>query len=100
MDDATAFQHYGLVGHLQDLTRVLLDQQDRHVPRAYHLTDDTQKLLHDERSQPLKGLVEQEKGGIENERPADCQHLLLAARNLVAKIPSSLAQWGEKFQHA
>jgi hypothetical protein len=100
MDDATAFQHYGLVGYRQDLTRVLLNQKDRHAARAHHLSDNAQKLLDDERSQPLKGLVEQEKGGIENERPADCQHLLLAARKLVAKIPSSFAQWGEKFQHA
>ena len=54
----------------------------------------------DHRRQALERLVEQEQRGIAGERAADRQHLLLAARELVAVIALALGQAREEIVDA
>ena len=51
-----------------------------------------QQFLDDDRRQPLGRLVEQQNLGIEGQRAADRQHLLLAAGELVAHVGGALGE--------
>ena len=71
--------------------QVLLHQQDRQ-PAPLELRDHPPHLAHQQRRQAFGRLVHQQQVGIGHERPADRQHLLLAARELVGAIGRPLAQ--------
>jgi hypothetical protein len=78
LKDHLAFIHHiNAIGDIESQGEILFDQQDR---QTFHPqpVDDTTYLSHNERCQSLRGLVEQEQGGIRHEHPADGQHLLFA----------------------
>src|SRR5215469_6863080 len=54
------------VGETERHWQVLLDQQDRE-PLPLEAQDHLHDLLHDHRREPFRGLVEQEKRGVEHE---------------------------------
>src|SRR5450631_2988749 len=57
IDDDPVIQHIGVVGDFQAHPRILFDQQHRNA-LGLHLLDDAKHLAHDQRRQPLRGLVE------------------------------------------
>jgi hypothetical protein len=54
--------------------------------------DRAQQLLDDDRREPLERLVEEEQLRVEDERARDREHLLLAARELVAEVGLALLE--------
>src|SRR4051794_12322933 len=59
--DASDFQHIAVMGRLQRHPCVLLDQQDRHALLLVDTADDRENLLHQDRRQPERRLVEQQQ---------------------------------------
>src|SRR5215470_789535 len=99
VDDLAAAQDVGAIGHGESEGEVLLHEEDGQS-LALELADHPPHLAHEEGSQPLRGLVEEEEVGIAHERAPDGQHLLLAARELVGAVASALAQPREELVHA
>ena len=71
-----------------------LDEQHRNT-LGLHLLDDAEHFAHDQRRQPLRWLVENQKPRVQQQRPADRQHLLFAAGKLAAAVELALLQAGE-----
>src|SRR5262249_60338258 len=95
MHDGTVVQHISLVGDLETHARVLLHQQHGDAFAA-HLRNDLEYLTHDERRQPLRGLVENKESRIEQQRSGNRQHLLLAAGELSAATELALGEARKK----
>ena len=70
---------------------VLVDHQDR-LALALQPVEARPDLVADQRRQPLGRLVEDQQLGVGHQRPADRQHLLLAAGELVAHVALALGQ--------
>src|SRR5262249_20641548 len=99
VDDLAAAQDVGAVGHGESEGEVLLHEAEA-LPLALDPPDPPPPVAHEERGQPLRGLVEEEEVGIAHEGAPDGQHLLLAARELVGAVASALAQPREELVHA
>src|SRR5690349_18234831 len=87
------------VGDAAQRFYVLVDDEDRQAGRL-QFPDRAVDLVSDERREALGRLVEDQQPRIGQERPADGEHLLLAARELVAVVRLPLAQLREKREHA
>src|SRR5882762_8700139 len=81
-----ALEHDAAVAHDVDTMRYphcdrefLLHQQDRDAAPG-DLGDQVADLVHDQGGQPLGRLVDHDEFGVAHQRAANCQHLLLAAR--------------------
>ena len=59
-----------------------------------------QQLFDQDRSQPLQRLVEQHDARIEDQGATDREHLLLAARELVAEVAAAFVQAREQLVDA
>ena len=59
------------------------------------LADDVKDLLHQDGGQAHGGLVQHQQPGVAHQRPADGQHLLLAAGEGAGDLPPTLLQSGE-----
>src|SRR3984893_10844877 len=81
-DDAADFQHIAIMRRLQRDLGVLLDNQDRHALLLGVPLDDGENLLHQDRRQTQRRLVEQQQRGAVHQRAPDRQHLLLGAGEL------------------
>src|SRR5258707_10729637 len=79
MDDRAALQYHNAVGQPQNLLRVLLDDDGTGAARAGDGAERSQQFLDDDRGESLGRLVQQQHFWVERQRPADPQHLLLAA---------------------
>ena len=91
MDDLAAAEHVGAIGHRERQRQVLLDEQDRRPSRfSSPITRPTSRTISGAR--PSVGSSISRSVGIVIERPADGQHLLLAARELVRRVLRALAQ--------
>src|SRR5579862_2277168 len=90
--DGAAFQYHNAVGQPQNLLRILLDNDRADAGGAGNAADRLQKLLDNDRGKPLGRLIQQQDLGIEGERAADRQHLLLAAGKLVTEIAAAFLQ--------
>jgi len=88
VDDGAALQYHNTVGQPQNLLRILLDNDGADTTRAGNRAQRPQQLLDDDGRQPLGRLVQEQNLRVERQRPADGQHLLLAAGKLVAVIAS------------
>src|ERR1700730_12402661 len=86
MDDRAALQYHNAVGEPQNLLRVLLDNNGTCAAGADDGTECSHQFLDDDRRQPLGRLVQQQHFWVQRQRAADCQHLLFAAGELVAKM--------------
>src|SRR6266851_8631428 len=95
IDDAAVVEHEGIVGDGEAHARVLFDQQDRDALRA-HLRNDAEHLAHHQRRQPLRWLVEDQQPRVEQQRPADRQHLLLAPGELSAAAQPAFGEAREE----
>src|SRR5437870_9027390 len=94
--DRAVLQHITVMGHAQYLASVLLGDQDRRaggVDRAYTLENRVQDLGR----QAERRLVEEQQLRITHQRPAEREHLLLAAGQVCRLESATLAQHGEQF---
>src|SRR5262249_29339880 len=85
VDHRAALEDRRPVGDAEHLLRVLLDQDRRHAFVADDAPQRQQQLLDQDRGESLQRLVEQYDARIEDQGAADREHLLLAARELVAE---------------
>src|SRR5213592_4295891 len=92
MDDLAAVEDDRVVRDRQDLLRVLLDDDRREAFVQDQPLDRAQQFLDDDRRESLERLVEEEQLRVEDERARDREHLLLAARQLVAEVGLSLLE--------
>src|SRR5919197_2782481 len=83
IDDAAVLHDVVPVGDGGREPEVLLDEQDREAFRL-EPADRGADLLHDHRSKPLRGLVQQQQTRAGSQDTGDREHLLLAARELRA----------------
>src|SRR5882762_3536956 len=87
-----------MVGDRDQPLDVLVDHQDRLAGRLQRGEASPDLLTH-QRREPLGRLVEDEQVRIGHERPADGEHLLLAAREPAAEVVHALGEPGEEHQH-
>src|SRR5262249_17025335 len=90
VDHRAALDDRRAVSDAEHLLRVLLDQDRRRAFVADDAPQRQQQLLDQDRSEALERLVEQDDARIEDQGAADREHLLLAARELVAEIAAAL----------
>ena len=80
--------------------RVLLDDDHGHAALREQIADHVHQFLHDDRREPLHRLVQQQQARIDHQRAADREHLLLAARQLVAEVAAPLGETRKHLVHA
>ena len=80
MGDLAIDHHADALGHIHHHTEVLLDQQDGDFSALGKAAQGLLHLLHDHRRQAFSGLVHHQQLGLQQQRAANGQHLLLAAR--------------------
>src|SRR5262245_38380988 len=95
-DDAPAFQNNGPIRKREDLACFLLDHDRRQPFATDDFAQDVQQLINDDRRETLQRFVEQQQGRVGHKRAGDRQHLLLAARELIAHAGTTLRQTGEQ----
>src|SRR2546426_4975287 len=98
VDDLALAHEVDVVGDAEGEGEVLLDDQDGRAP-GLEPAQNAPELSHQERREPLRGLVHQENVGVAHQRPPAGEHLLLAAGELVAAVPEALAQPREELEH-
>jgi hypothetical protein len=86
MRDATTFEHQRIIGDREHLFGMLLDDDRTNAFVADDRAQRAQQLLDQHRCQAFERLVQQQHARIEHQRPADSQHLLLAAGKLGAEV--------------
>src|SRR5258707_432628 len=89
VDHRAALEDRRPVGDAEYLLRVLLDQDRRHAFVADDAPQRQQQLLDQDRGESFQRLVEQYDARIQDQGAADREHLLLAARKLVAEVAAA-----------
>ena len=92
MHHGAALDDDGVVGDAENFLGVLLDQNGRHAFVADDAAQCRQQFIDEDRRQTFERLVEQHDARIEHQRAADREHLLLAARELMAEIASPFGE--------
>src|SRR3981081_278086 len=100
-----ALEHDAAVAHHADPMRYahcdrefLLHQQDRDAPPG-DFGDQVADLLHDEGSQAFGGFVDHDEFWVAHQRAANCQHLLLAARQHAGRRVGPRCEIWKHLQH-
>src|SRR5580692_485569 len=89
--DPAVVQHVSAIGDLDRRAHVLLDEQNREAfPPGRD--DNSEHVLDNQRREALRRLVEHEQLGVQDQGAGDRQHLLLAARELRALVPSAFGK--------
>ena len=99
---AAELEHDAVIGILQRPLGVLLDHQHGDAARA-HVLEQGEQLLHQDRRQTDRGLVDQHQLGFEHQPAGDLQHLLLAAgerRGLLAGLAAQHRETVHRGFHA
>src|SRR5215472_14595201 len=91
VNDRAALHDGGAIGRAENLARILLDD-DGGYAFLENAPQRCEKLLDENGRQAFERLIEQQDLRIEHERATDRQHLLLAARELVAQIAAPLRE--------
>jgi hypothetical protein len=97
-DDAAVLEEVAAAADLQALTGILLDQQHAE-PQVLDAAERLEQLLAHERGEAERGLIEQQHLRVRHERPADGQHLPLAARHGARELALALGEAGKKGEH-
>ncbi len=90
--DAAVHHHADAVRRGDRDAQVLLDQQHGDLAARRQITQRLRDLFDDARRQALGGFVHHEQLRLEQQRAADRQHLLFAARQLRAAVALALGQ--------
>ena len=96
--DGAGLEQIGAVDHLQHLLHVLLDDQHRE-PAGADALHQFEHLLHHDRRQPRRRLVEQQQFRVRHQRAADRAHLLLAARHGAGHLAAPLLHARKQIEH-
>ena len=99
MHDAAAGEDVDPIRHLGGERHVLLDEEDRE-PLAPELVERFRHLAHHQRSKAFGRLVHEEQVGVRHQRPADGEHLLLAAGERIARVRLARREAGEEGEDA
>src|SRR3954468_3473416 len=99
MHDAAPVEDGRALRQFQGETGVLLHDDGGHLAGREHRADRSGQLLDGDRGEPLGGLVEEEERRVHHQRTRDREHLLLAARELVAVVAAAVAQAREQIVH-
>ena len=91
-------EQIGAIDHLQHLLHVLLDDQHRE-PAGADTFHQLEHLLHHDRRQTRRRLVEQQQFRIRHQRAADRAHLLLAARHGAGHLAAPLLHARKQVEH-
>ena len=75
---------------------MLLDEDHRH---AREVAQRLGQLLDDDRREPLERLIQQQEPRVGHQGARDGEHLLLAARELVALVRAPLGEAREELEH-
>ena len=70
------------------------------MPSRLEPLDDRQQLLHDDRRQPERELVDEQHVGVVQQRDGQRQHLLLAARQRRRQLVLAVGELAEQLEHA
>ena len=76
----------------------MLDHQHGR-PVVVDAVDAVEHVLDQVRSEPGRGFIQQQQVGVEHQRPAHCEHLLLAARQRPRGLVGPLTEDGEPLVH-
>jgi len=90
--DAAVDHHRDRVGDVEGDAEVLLDQQHRHFAGLHQRFQHRLDLLDDDRGKSFGRLVHDQQARIEQQRPSDGEHLLLATRQLRPTVLLALRQ--------
>ena len=96
--DAAAVEDHDVVGDVEHQLGALLDQHDREAA-FLQLADGGHHFCDDLRREAFGGLVHQQDARIVHQRPADRQHLLLAAREIAGGLAVPFFQAREHREH-
>src|SRR5437667_4449205 len=96
VNDAAALEDQRVRGVREGDLDVLLDQDGRGALVFDHFPQRNDKLFNDDRRKALERLVEEEQFWIGHQGARDRQHLLLAARELVAHVDAALGEAREE----
>ncbi len=91
-------EEHGPVGDRQRHVERLLDDHDRH-PLGLEPLDDLQQLLHDDRREAERQLVDEQHVGVVQERDGQGEHLLLAARHRTGRLVEPPGEVAEQVEH-
>src|SRR5215212_7606212 len=94
--DTAVDHHIAAVGKLQRVEGILLDEEDGDSLGAVEFTDGGENLLHDQRREPERGLVQQQQARTCHQCACDGEHLLLAARERAAALALTFAENGKQ----
>src|SRR6185437_1406343 len=97
-DDGSRLQHIAAVRGGEGVMGILLDQKNAGAALV-EFTDGAEDLLHDDRREAERRLVEAEKPWLRHQRPAERQHLLLATRERASALHRALAEARKKPEH-
>src|SRR5437588_2246539 len=75
--------------------RILLDEEEGRFLLPIDPSDDGEDLLHEQRREPERRLVEQDQFRPRHQRAADGEHLLLPSREISGQPPAEIAQPGK-----
>src|SRR3954470_17310464 len=87
----TVFDRHHPIGEMQNEVEVLFHQQDR-VAAALEFDQRMLDLPDDDRRQSLGGFIQKKRLRARAQNPADGEHLLLAAAELVAVVATPCAK--------
>src|SRR5690348_978913 len=95
-DDTPVLEHVSAARDLERDGDVLLDEQDGDAALVQHM-DGMQHLLHDERREAKRGLVEHDELRRAHQAAADGEHLLLAPGHRAGDLRATLLEaWKER----
>jgi hypothetical protein len=90
----------GSVHERQRAADALLDHQDAHRAFARYAGQHGEQLGGDQRRQPERRLIEQQKRWLRHQRATDRHHLLLAAAHGAHRLVATFGQPGEQGEDA
>jgi hypothetical protein len=93
--DLAGLHHVAVGGDRQRHVGVLLDEQDRGA-LLVDLDDHVPDLLHDQRREAERGLVEQQVARLGHQRAPEGEHLLLAAGEVAGELLAALGEAREE----
>src|SRR5262245_25120373 len=94
--DAAVLHHVAVVGDLERHRRTLLHDQDGDTEFTADLRQPPQQVLHHDRRQPERQLVDQQQLGPADQRAGERQHLPLAAGQESADAALEIAESGKE----
>jgi len=97
--DLTRHQDIAAVGDFQGCIGILLDQQHGRA-LLIDFTDDRENVAHDQRCQTKRRFVHHQDLWLGHQSPADCKHLLFAAREGACHLPVPFLEAREQIIHA